>query len=83
MATEKLEPKKKSLQEQILDAITFKNAQAEKIKAIQEGKQKLKDNLGRNKKKYESSTGRVQGLQGLQGIGNTLGKQFTKSTDRN
>jgi hypothetical protein len=77
MATEKQEPTKKSLQQQ-LDAITFKNAQAEKIKAIQEGKEKLKDKLGRNKKKYEGAAGRVQGLQGLQGMGNTLGKQFTK-----
>lgn len=67
----------KTLQQQ-LDAITFKNAQAEKIKEMQEGKEKLKDRLGRNKKRYQNSTGKVQGLQGLQGMGNTLGKQFIK-----
>jgi hypothetical protein len=78
MATEKNEPKLSSLQQK-LDAITFKNAQAEKIKSIQEGKERLKDNLGRNKKQYQSSVGRVQGLQALQGMGNTLGMQFTKT----
>jgi len=77
MATAKQEVNKPSLQQQ-LDAITFKNAQAQKIKAIQEGKQRLKDNLGRNKKRYISSTegngsvnrrvgaaGRIKGLQTL------------------
>lgn len=82
MATEKQESTNKDLQQQ-LDAITFKNSQAEKIKAMQEGKQKLKDNLGRNKKQYQSSAGRVQGLQRAKGIGNTLGRQFMKPTDTN
>lgn len=77
MAKVKEEVKKAGLQEQ-LDAITFKNSQAEKIKAMQEGKQRLKDNLGRNKKRYVSSTdgigstnrrissaGKLKGLQTL------------------
>lgn len=77
MATAKQEDNKPSLQQQ-LDAITFKNAQAQKIKAVQEGKQRLKDNLGRNKKRYISSTegsgssyrrvgaaGKIKGLQTL------------------
>jgi hypothetical protein len=77
MAKGKEETKKATLQQQ-LDAINFKNAQAEKIKAIQEGKERLKDNLGRNKKRYISSTegsgsayrrvgaaGRIKGLQTL------------------
>jgi hypothetical protein len=77
MATAKQEDNKPSLQQQ-LDAITFKNAQAQKIKAVQEGKQRLKDNLGRNKKRYVSSTegsgsayrrvgaaGKIKGLQTL------------------
>lgn len=77
MATAKEEVNKASLQQQ-LDAITFKNAQAQKIKAVQEGKQRLKDNLGRNKKRYVSSTegsgsayrrvgaaGKIKGLQTL------------------
>ena len=42
MATAKQETPKATLQQQ-LDAITFKNAQVEKIKAMQEGKERLKD----------------------------------------
>jgi hypothetical protein len=77
MAKGKEETKKATLQQQ-LDAINFKNAQAEKIKAIQEGKERLKDRLGRNKKRYISSidgigganrqvsaAGRIKGLQTL------------------
>jgi hypothetical protein len=77
MATTKQEAPKATIQQQ-LDAITFKNSQAEKIKAVQEGKQRLKDNLGRNKQRYVSSTegvgnhnrrvsaaGRMAGLQTL------------------
>jgi hypothetical protein len=78
MATEKKETTLTSLQQK-LDAITFKNAQAEKIKSIQEGTERLKDNLGRNRKKYQAAVDRVQGLQGLQGMGNTLGNQFKKT----
>lgn len=81
MVTEKQNPTKKSIQQQ-LDAITFKNAQVAKIKAMQEGKEKLKDKLGRNKKQYQSSAGRVQGLQRFQGF-ESLGKQFQKPTDIN
>jgi len=82
MAKKTEEVATKTLQQQ-LDAITFKNEQAAKIKSMQEGKEKLKDRLGRNKKQYQDSTGRVQGLQGLQGIGNTLGKQFKKPKSTN
>ena len=77
MATAKQETPKATIQQQ-LDAITFKNAQVEKIKAMQEGKERLKDRLGRNKKRYISSTegmgsasrqvsaaGRIKGLQTL------------------
>jgi hypothetical protein len=77
MATAKQETPKATLQQQ-LDAITFKNAQVEKIKAMQEGKERLKDRMGRNKKRYISSTdgvgganrqvsaaGRIKGLQTL------------------
>jgi hypothetical protein len=74
---------KQTLQQQ-LDAITFSNQQAQKIRAIQEGRQRLKDSLGRNKDRYISSTegagnrnrrvsaaGRIAGLQTL---GNSFGK---------
>jgi hypothetical protein len=82
MAEDKKEDSK-SLQQQ-LDAITFKNDQAQKIMAVQKNEQRLKDNLGRNKKRYISTTegsgntgrrvssaGRIAGLQTL---GNSFGK---------
>ena len=72
MATAKQETPKATLQQQ-LDAITFKNSQAEKIKAIQEGKQKLKDRMGRNRERRVSAAGRISGLQTLN---NSLGNQF-------
>ena len=50
-----------------LDSIAFKNSQVEKIKNMQEGKEKLKDNLGRYKQKVSSSA-KAKGLQGLQGL---------------
>lgn len=77
MATKTQPPAKKTLRETLND-INFKNAQAQKIQAVQEGKERLKDNLGRNKKRYVSSTdgvssayrkvsaaGKLKGLQTL------------------
>jgi hypothetical protein len=74
---------KKTLQEE-LDSITFKNEQIQQIRDIQEGDKRLKDNLGRNRDRYISSTegtgnrsrrvsaaGRIAGLQTL---GNSFGK---------
>ncbi len=72
MAKEKEEVKKPTLQQQ-LDAITFKNEQAKKIKAIQEGKEKLKERLGRNRQRRVSAAGRISGLQTLN---SSLGNQF-------
>lgn len=72
MAKGKQEVKKPTLQEQ-LDAITFKNEQAQKIKDIQEGKQRLKDRMGRNRERRVSAAGRISGLQTLT---NSLGNQF-------
>jgi hypothetical protein len=66
MAKEKEESKKLTLQQQ-LDAITFKNEQAKKIKAIQEGKQRLKERLGRNRQRRVSAASRIVGLQTLKG----------------
>lgn len=60
--------KKAETLQETLDAITFKNEQARKIKAIQEGKEKLKDGLGRNKQTRQSGFSRVKGLQALQGL---------------
>lgn len=70
MAEAKKVEDSKSLQQQ-LDAINFKNDQVKKIRAIQEGEQRLKDNLGRNKARRVSSAGRIAGLQTL---GNSFGK---------
>ena len=67
----------KTLQEQ-LNAITFKNDQVQKIKAIQEGKERLKDSLGRNKQRATPNTPMPQGLQTLK---NTLGRQNMKALD--
>jgi hypothetical protein len=74
---------KKTLQEE-LDSITFRNEQVQQIRDMQEGDKRLKDNLGRNRDRYISSTegtggrnrrvssaGRVAGLQTL---GNSFGK---------
>lgn len=70
--------KKAETLQETLDAITFKNEQARKIKAIQEGKERLKNSLGRNKQRATAATST---LQGLQRIKNTLGRQYMKSLD--
>jgi hypothetical protein len=67
----------KTLREQ-LDAITFKNDQVRKIRAMQEGKERLKNSLGRNKQRATAATPTLQGLQRLK---NTLGRQNMKSLD--
>ena len=54
--------------QETLDAITFKNEQARKIKAIQEGKEKLKDRIGRSKNTKQSNFTRIKGLQKLQNL---------------
>jgi hypothetical protein len=64
--------------QQKLDAITFKNSQAEKIKAVQEGRERLKNSLGRNKQRAVASTPKIQGLETLK---NTLGRQNMKALD--
>lgn len=60
--------KKVETLQETLNGITFKNEQARKIKAMQEGKEKLKDGLGRAKATKQSAISRVKGLQGLQGL---------------
>ena len=72
MAKEKEEANKQTHQQQ-LDAITFKNEQAKKIKAIQEGKERLKDRMGRNRQRRVSAASRISGLQT---VNNSLGNQF-------
>ena len=63
----KIEEEVKSLRQE-LDAITFKNKQAEDIAAMQAGKQKLKDKMAKNRERRTSSSGRVSGLGKLEGL---------------
>lgn len=72
MATDKIQEAKKTLT-QTLNDITFNNQQAQKIKAMQEGKERLKDSLGRNKKPLVSNAAKISGLQTLN---TSLGNQF-------
>lgn len=59
---------------QNLNEIAFKNSQIEKIRNMQEGKEKLKDSLGAQKAKVASAA-KMKGLQGfqcLQGLGSSV-----------
>ncbi len=58
------EDKKKTLQEE-LDAITFKNKQANAIKKMTAENKRLKEELGRKKKRNTSSNTRIAGLKTL------------------
>lgn len=64
MAKDKIQEAKKTLA-QTLNDITFKNTQAQKIKSIQEGRQRLKDSMGRNKNIRISAASKLSGLQTL------------------
>lgn len=76
MATNKKpeEKKEKTTEEEVkslrseLDAITFKNEQVEKIKAMQEGKEKLKDRLGSNRNRRVSASTSLSGMGKLGGL---------------
>ena len=62
-----LEEEVKSLRSE-LDMITFKNDQAKKIKAIQAGKDKLKNSLAKNRERRVGGASRVSGLGKLGGL---------------
>lgn len=66
----------KSLRQE-LDAITFKNEQARKIKAVQEGKEKLKDSLAKNRQRRVGAASRIAGLGGLGGL-QTIQSKYKK-----
>ena len=74
MATSKKPEEKKTTEEEVkslrseLDAITFKNDQAKKIAAIQEGKEKLKDKLSRNRERRVGGASKILGLGRLKGL---------------
>lgn len=67
---EKVESKETLAQK--LNAIAAKNSQIIAVKNMQEGKEKLKDKIGR---KPSSAESKIQGLQGLASLKNTLGTQ--------
>jgi len=64
MAKDKIQEAKKTLA-QTLNDINFKNQQVQKIKAMQQGRERLKDNLGRNKATKVSAASKIKGLQTL------------------
>jgi hypothetical protein len=57
---------------QKLNSIAAKNSQIIAVRNMQEGKEKLKDKIGRKPSPAESG---IQGLQGLASLKNTLGTQ--------
>jgi hypothetical protein len=83
--TKKEEPKKertteeevKSLRSE-MDAITFKNKQAEDIAAMNAGKKKLKDKLASNRQRRVASSGSVLGLGKLGGLSTLQSKYKSK-----
>ncbi len=67
---EKVESKETLAQR--LNAIAAKNSQIIAVRNMQEGKEKLKDKIGKKTSPAESG---IQGLQGLASLKNTLGTQ--------
>jgi hypothetical protein len=71
---EKKKSEEKTTEEEVkslrseLDAITFKNKQAQKIAAVQRGKEKLKDSLAKNRQRRVGGASRISGLGKLQGL---------------
>ncbi|MFN5250212.1 MAG: hypothetical protein ACK5DE_04140 [Bacteroidota bacterium] len=63
--TEKTTEEKVNTLRQDLDAITFKNKQALKIQAIQAGKEKLKDNLAKNRQQRKNSSAKLSSTSKL------------------
>jgi len=86
MATTKKEELKKerTTEEEVkslrseMDAITFKNKQAEDIAAMNAGKKKLKDKLASNRQRRTSSSGSVLGLGKLGGLSTLQSKYKSK-----
>lgn len=68
--------KEKTLREK-LDAVNFSNEQATKISNIMSENQKLKDMIAA-KNKSSRGPSMAERVQGLEGLKNTLGKQFSK-----
>lgn len=61
------------------EEISFKNSAIKAIRDLQNDTAKLKDAYGKRKKKESPSEIRIQGLQGLQKLKNTLGAQNINS----
>jgi hypothetical protein len=57
-----------------LDSLNFRNDQAARVQAMQSGKEKMRDRIGRNKERRISSAGRTS----LQTLNSSLGNQFKR-----
>ena len=57
-----------------LNSLNFRNDQAARVQAMQEGKEKVSDRIGRNKQRRISSAGRTS----LQTLNSSLGNQFKR-----
>lgn len=81
--SDKKKPEQKTDKEEIkslrqdLDAITFKNDQVKKIKAIQADKERLKDSLATNRQRRVGAASRISGLGGL-GALQTIQSKYKK-----
>jgi hypothetical protein len=77
MAKQKSQPSNaenvKSIKE-TLDSLNFRNDQAARVQAMQSGKEKMRDRIGRNKQRRISSAGRTS----LQTLNSSLGNQFKR-----
>jgi hypothetical protein len=57
-----------------LDSLNFRNDQAARVQAMQSGKEKMRDRIGRNKQRRISGAGRTS----LQTLNSSLGNQFKR-----
>jgi hypothetical protein len=77
MAKQKSQPSNaenvKSIKE-TLASLNFRNDQAARVQAMQSGKEKMRDRIGRNKQRRISSAGRTS----LQTLNSSLGNQFKR-----
>jgi phage terminase small subunit len=57
-----------------LDSLNFRNDQAKRVEAMQSGKERVRDRIGRNKERRVSTAGRTS----LQTLNSSLGNQFKR-----
>ena len=57
-----------------LDSLNFRNDQAKRVEAMQSGKERMRDRIGRNKERRVATAGRTS----LQTLNSSLGNQFKR-----